>query len=424
MKIAIYIDNRKIDSVDCSDLLKGNPGIGGTEYCVLFLAQMIKEYYPDTQVSLFVEKSAKLPKVDEIVTVNGLAELAQKVKKNDILVISSRRDGQPLSQNFFKQLEKENIKTVIWGHNYYYSDYCEQIANCSAIKANVFVGKQQYDRYVDHSIIEKSTYIYNMYPLVEKKQRTGRPAHNVTYIGSLVPEKGFQVLASAWKNILKKVPDAQLNVIGSGKLYARDFKLGRYGIAEEKFENEFMTHLTDVNGRILPSVHFCGVMGAEKDEVILKTGVGVVNPTGRTETFGISALDFESMGVPVVTIGKGGFLDTVINNKTGILTQNIADAIVELLVDEKKNIKYGEQGVKLATNFSPEIIVKEWMELFNMIILNKTIPYHSPDDFMHVNLKWLRVFNYKLKKTFNIKNGISVIEIETFARNILRRMGR
>ena len=143
MKIAIYIDNRKIDSVDCSDLLKGNPGIGGTEYCVLFLAQMIKEYYPDTQVSLFVEKSAKLPKVDEIVTVNGLAELAQKVKKNDILVISSRRDGQPLSQNFFKQLEKENIKTVIWGHNYYYSDYCEQIANCSAIKANVFVGKQQ-----------------------------------------------------------------------------------------------------------------------------------------------------------------------------------------------------------------------------------------------------------------------------------------
>ena len=57
----------------------------------------------------------------------------------------------------------------------------------------------------------------------------------------------------------------------------------------------------------MPSVHFHGVMGEEKKELIARTSVGVANPSGRTETFGISAIDFSSRGVPVVTIASGGF---------------------------------------------------------------------------------------------------------------------
>lgn len=77
--------------------------------------------------------------------------------------------------------------------------------------------------------------------------------------------------------------------------------------------------ITDRAGELLPSVHFHGVMGEEKKELIARTSVGVANPSGRTETFGISAIDFSSRGVPVVTIASGGFLDTVENEKTGLL---------------------------------------------------------------------------------------------------------
>lgn len=45
MHIGIYINNENISSVDCKNLLVGNPGIGGTEYCVLLLAQAYKMYY-------------------------------------------------------------------------------------------------------------------------------------------------------------------------------------------------------------------------------------------------------------------------------------------------------------------------------------------------------------------------------------------
>ena len=213
MKIAIYIDNRNISSVDCTDLSKGNPGIGGTEYCILLLAQMIKCYHKEIEVILLVEKKGCLPKVDEILLVNGLNDVSKIAKKADILVISSRRDGNPLPQTFFNQLDENKVKTVLWGHNYYYSDYCNRIANCNAIKANVFVGRQQYDRYVDHKIILKSTYIYNMYPMEKKQKRKFENQHTVTYIGSLVPEKGFHFLSAALKKIIAEVPDAQLNVI-------------------------------------------------------------------------------------------------------------------------------------------------------------------------------------------------------------------
>lgn len=426
MKIAIYIDNRNISSVDCTDLSKGNPGIGGTEYCILLLAQMIKCYHKEIEVILLVEKKGCLPKVDEILLVNGLNDVSKIAKKADILVISSRRDGNPLPQTFFNQLDENKVKTVLWGHNYYYSDYCNRIANCNAIRANVFVGRQQYDRYVDHKIILKSTYIYNMYPMEKKQKRKFENQHTVTYIGSLVPEKGFQVLAAAWKKIIAEVPDAQLNVIGSGKLYSRNSKLGKYKIAEEHFENQFMRCLIDDAGKILPSVNFLGVMGAEKDNVILETGVGVVNPTGRTETFGISALDFESMGVPVVTIAKGGFLDTVIDHKTGILSRNvsgIADAIITLLKNSNMNKHYGHAGIKLAENFVPSLIIEEWINLFFKILNDEKLQYKKPEDFMASNLKWLRVINHNFKSIIKISDGISVIGVESLVKAILRRLG-
>ncbi|MCB6981976.1 glycosyltransferase, partial [Bacteroides uniformis] len=62
---------------------------------------------------------------------------------------------------------------------------------------------------------------------------------NVAYVGSLVPAKGFDLLASAWPAVLAKVPDAQLFVVGSGKLYNRNSVLGKWNIADEKFENKF-----------------------------------------------------------------------------------------------------------------------------------------------------------------------------------------
>lgn len=427
MKIAIYINNYSIAEVDCSDLTKGNPGIGGTEYCILLLAQLYKQYYPEHEVFLFANKTGNLPKVDLGIVTQDLDTILKKFVEvgADILVISAVNCGMPLPDAFFDSITERKIKTVIWGHNYYLSDFCDKLAKSPYVKANVFVGRQQYDRYIDHKLIHKSTCIYNMYPLKDKPGRKALTNHSVTYIGSLVPTKGFHILASSWKRVLQQVPDATLNVIGSGKLYDRDSKLGKYGIAEEKYENKFMSGLLDEKGNILPSVHFFGVMGAEKDDVISETAVGIVNPIGRTETFGISALDFESLGVPVVTIAKGGFLDTVLHHKTGLLYKSkkkIAQNITALLRDTESNITYGKNGREFAKQFEPEKIICEWASLLKTVQEDGKIAYIKPDNFFSNNLKWARFANRAIKNTLKVEYHISVIGVETLARNALRRL--
>ena len=97
MHIGIYINNENISSVDCKNLLAGNPGIGGTEYCVLLLAQAYKMYYSNNKVTLFVAKQGILPEVDNYVVVNGIDGLPAKAQKEDVdvLVVSAVYNGIP-----------------------------------------------------------------------------------------------------------------------------------------------------------------------------------------------------------------------------------------------------------------------------------------------------------------------------------------
>ena len=48
---------------------------------------------------------------------------------------------------------------------------------------------------------------------------------------------------------------ARLQVIGGGNLYSRNCSLGRMGIADKLFEEEFFPYLSE-EGELLPSVTF------------------------------------------------------------------------------------------------------------------------------------------------------------------------
>ncbi|MEH7095600.1 glycosyltransferase family 4 protein [Neobacillus vireti] len=427
MKIAVFINNINIKDVDCSCMRKGNPGIGGTEYCFLLLCEMYKMYYPQDEITILATSEGKLPNVDSIEVVGGIQNVVEVCKSihADILVISAVDEGNPLPDVLLNEIERNLQKTVIWGHNFYLSDFATKLAKNKYIRANVFVGKQQYDRYLDHSLIYKSTYIFNMYPKSLTFPRQYNDSKTVTYIGSLVYHKGFHLLAKSWKEIIKAVPGAQLYVIGTGKLYSRESKLGPYGIAAEDYERLFIKGLTDERGKLLDSVHFLGILGAEKNDIIAQTSVGVVNPSGRTETFGLSALDFESHGVPVVTIGNGGFLDTVVDEYTGLLYSNVKDLpkkIIYLLENAKVNQKYGENGKLFYGKFLPERLIGQWHDLFETVINDSKLEVQIPNDFYKGQLKRLRLANYKLKSALKIQWLPSVITIETIAKKIIRKV--
>ena len=70
----------------------------------------------------------------------------------------------------------------------------------------------------------------------------------------------------------------------------------------------------------------------KKDRGHVKCKVGVPNPGGETETFGLTAVEMQMMGMEVTTIICPGYLDTVYQKENLYQsTDDLADRVVNLL---------------------------------------------------------------------------------------------
>ena len=65
--------------------------------------------------------------------------------------------------------------------------------------------------------------------------------------------------------------------------------------------------------------------------------------TSRFETFGLVAIEANTMGVPVLTINNGSLMEIIENNKNGYLSENLIDIevnnFVKNLVNENKKFE-------------------------------------------------------------------------------------
>lgn len=413
MKIGIYVSELG-KAIDGRNVHQGNPGLGGTEYLMILLSHYLDIYQKNAKIYLFSHQNILLEN-NVINVICDETNLNEQISKNfiDILIVKS---SMPL--NLFEKLAKLNLKIIVWGHNYYLSDFADYIAQSPQVKANVFVSKQQYDRYIDHPIIDKSIPIFNMVPNYTSIIQRNLSSNIVLYIGALIPSKGFHLLAQIWKKIILEVPSAQLYVMGSGNLYNNNQTLGKYGIAEATYEDSFMKFLTDSQGKILKSVHFLGVIKEDKLKYLSQTSVGVVNPSGKTETFGMGIIEMNRAGIPVVTINKNGYPDTIINNETGFLCKNLNDIqskIIFLLKNKNTNIEMGIKAKERAELFTPESIIQYWITLINNINLNKfSFEYIRPTSNFCNNHKWLRIIIRFVRYKLKIKKLPPLINFETF----------
>lgn len=413
MKIGIFLDNNGVEGIDLSRPDLGNPGIGGTEYCFSVLIYSLKKYCSQYDVLVYLTKPTKLPMNSNFVVANNVIDAVKRSRldKCDFIIIRNQA-----RKEIYEGLKNVNQKIIIWGHNFYLSEEAKLISNNDKIILNVFVGREQYDRYIDHDISSKSTYIYNMVPESGCAQRFN-DSKTVVYIGSLVEAKGFHILASQWKKIVEKYPKARLRVMGSGDLYDRSNELGKFGISNSDYEGKFIRYLTNKNGKLLDSVEFIGIVGRNKEKILSRASVGVVNPSGKTETFGLGAIEMNQHFLPVVTVKKFGFLDTVINKKTGLTffrSKNVYKGILRLLKNKKLNEELGFKGKIRAKIFVPEILIKEWMEVFLLLSSGQKIFYKAPTNNYFSNFKFLRIFVRFLRFNLKMKFIPAVVDVETF----------
>lgn len=394
-RVAFYLENRTIASVDCSGILSGNPGIGGTQYMITVVSYLLSVRDNGLTVKTFVQSETRFPEGFRYSLVNDFSDAVRRAEEEGFECLVFRHDADLITGGVLDSI-KTDIKLVVWDHVfacYWEHDY---YARKSSIYKVINVGREMNDLYMDHQIFRKSAYIYNclnfhgIREIVRKREYSSRK-NIVVYVGCLMPYKGFHLLAEAWPRILAEVPDAELYVIGSGKLYDRTSKYGSYGLADAEYETEFMRYLSR-DGEILPSVHFMGDMGLEKNDILIQAKVGVPNPSGVTETFCLSAVEMQMFGAKIATIDAPGFLDTV---KNGLLYKNaadLADTVVRLL-NTNNNDAYEAAMDFFEENFSQEAVVSVWEKFFNT---GNTGSENEPVRNKAYRLKWLKLLRRKL----------------------------
>lgn len=412
MKVGLLLEDQGFDSLDVSRPEEGNPGIGGTAYCFLLLGKFLAEE-KDMTVTYYHFRGNRLPNGSEkLVNDISRALLAAKENGEDVLIMKNLQD-----EKTYHEMEHLGIRVIIWAHNFLTYEEILLFRSCDAVKRVVCVGRQMYDYYLDDPVIAKMDYVFNIFlPPRKELPRKRHYDRNVTYIGSLVFEKNFHVLAAAWKDIVAAVPEAKLHVIGSGKLYSRENALGVYGIAGKEYEEIFFPPLLDEDGRLMRSVVFHGLLGDDKYHIFENTAVGVVNPMAATETFCLCAVEMESCGIPVVTRKKNGLLDTVIDRKTGLLYKNpnkLAKYVICLLRDDSRNAKLGEQAKQYAQEmFLPKKVIPEWKRVLFEVADGRQAGFHPPKEHFGNNGKWLRYALYVLRKISFLRKMPSIHDIQ------------
>lgn len=420
--VGLYLDNLKCKFIDLENPESGNPGIGGTQFNFISLPYYYQKNSKGYKFILYCRKDCNLPSSVEKKVISSIEELVQDVSSScDLFIFRPTECAEGI--RLLSLIEFHKVNSIAWAHNTPFN-ILGKLASSSSVVKYVNVSHEQYDMLRDHSIFEKSTFIYNGFDLTSYTGRIDSKEKRVVYLGSLVKAKGFHVLASVWKEILALVPDAKLDVIGSGQLYDCKVKMGVWGIAEESYEQEFRSALTDPStDKLLPSVTFHGSLGKSKIPILKKAMVGVPNPTGVTENCPGSAIEFSASGTAIVTGNDWGLLDTVINNRTGLLSEspdNLRDNIVYLLRNDQARQALELNGPSFVSErFNYETISKQWESLFLRALNKVDEPLLSFSDHPYYEYKQLSERMRKLKKKYKLLRFIpSYIEVRPYHRKI------
>lgn len=410
MKVCFWMKDEGI-KFNLADTIYGNPGMGGTQFEQAIVSYKLVEMYKELDIHIYTSNRQITASGMKLHYVDEYSSMLSELNGNQDALIFTQAD---MNSDFCAQLDKTDIYGIAWIHNYLTYEIYKRLVRTRNIKRVVFVSQQLYDHYVDTQIIEKATFIYNCVPEFPDAERIiSKDKIIVAFTGAVIRQKGFHVLAKAWKKIVRRFPGAKLYVMGNG-LYGGKNDQDKY----IKYCNRFL------KGDLRNTVKYLGVLGDEKEDLYKEITVGVSNPTGRTETFCLSAVEFEAHKIPVVTYNGFGLLDTVLQDKCGYRIKGskaLAEKIILLIEDQAMNKKLGENGrMFVNSKFTPEHIMPKWYWLLTEGIDMERMPYLFSHENYWDDWKWLRYLNSKVQRVFCRKRRLSIQQFGTWCRWMIK----
>ncbi len=155
----------------------------------------------------------------------------------------------------------------------------------------------------------------------------------VLFVGRLVEKKGCGSLIEAMAQVQRRIPAAELVVIGGGPLrLAYEAQAAARGVRCRFFGSQPTTVVRDWMGR---AAIFCVP--------------SVVAASGDAEGFGMVFIEAQAMGLPVVSTLSGGIPEAVMHGETGLLVSELnpaalAEAILQLMQNDELWQRYSAAG--------------------------------------------------------------------------------
>lgn len=177
----------------------------------------------------------------------------------------------------------------------------------------------------------------------------------LSYFGRMKKYKCVDHLLHAFALVKKKHPDSKLYMLGTG-----DFL-------------PYLKKLT-VQLNIQDKVTFFGYISDEDKIKLLSKSWAVVN-TSRKEGWGITNIEANACGTPVISADVPGLRDSVSKDVSGMLYEHgniiqLADILISIINDNDKRKKLSEGAVSWAKSFSWDISAELMLKRCQNVIDN------------------------------------------------------
>jgi glycosyltransferase involved in cell wall biosynthesis len=191
--------------------------------------------------------------------------------------------------------------------------------------------------------------------------KTAHPS--VLYVGRLRRYKGVDALLDAFVRVRARLPEARLTVLGDGPHRpALESRARALGLGD--------------------SVLFTGfVSSAEKVKQLQSSWVSAL-PSPK-EGWGLTVVESNACGTPVVASRSPGLVDSVKDGESGLLVPHgdataLADAILGILTDEERRTRLTRGGLAWAERFTWERCADEAWQVAEAAIRRAPLPDFVP----------------------------------------------
>lgn len=197
--------------------------------------------------------------------------------------------------------------------------------------------------------------VYIVYNAIEQHEqgvikKSEKPL--IVYLGRIKTYKQLDHLLHAFAEVIRSIPEAELNIAGRGE----------YAELERLAENLGISQ----------SVKFVGGVSEEQKIEILKKAWVFVTPSMK-EGWGVSVIEANYYMTPAVAYDVPGLRDSINNGVTGMLVSSgsideLAKATVKILSDSELREKLSQKALSWATGFSWDNSAKEFARVIGGVV--------------------------------------------------------